>query len=192
MLLLLFPLFPQALNFVVLGSAVVAMATADDGTVALVLDVGSDTCRVGFAGADAPAAVFPSVVGRAHAQMLLMPGLRPQYVGTQAEAARGILQMFRPIENGLVTRWHDMEQIWHHIFYNELRVQPEDHPVLITEAPLTPKEDREKVLTILFDTWQEYGSELAWLVGCTSRFKTVGKQENTLQRHLFLLAVDRN
>lgn len=159
--------------------AAVAMATADDGTVALVLDVGSDTCRVGFAGADAPAAVFPSVVGRAHRQMLMMPGLRPQYVGTEAEAARGVLQMFRPIENGLVTRWNDMEQIWHHIFYNELRVPPADHPVLITEAPLTPKEDREKVLTILFETWREF-FWIGW-VGDQLRlgnhfFKTVGKQ----------------
>ena len=166
------PFFSQTLNFVVVRPAPVAMATADDSTVALVLDVGSDTCRVGFAGADAPATVFPSVVGRAHRQML-MPGVRPQYVGTEAEAARGVLQMFRPIENGLVTRWNDMEQIWHHIFYNELRVPPADHPVLITETPLTPKEDREKVLTILFETWRE--SFWTWL-RLYRFFKTVGKQ----------------
>lgn len=76
------------------------------------------------------------------------------FVGPKAEEHRGLLSIKYPMEHGIVTDWNDMERIWNYIFTkDQLSIFAEEHPFLLTEAPLNPKKNREKAAEIFFETF---------------------------------------
>jgi len=122
----------------------------------VVLDNGSGMVKAGFAGEEAPQCVFPAIVGRPKtASAMQGVAQKNEYIGDEAMQKKGILNLNYPIAAGIVESWEDMEKVWHHCFYNELRVTPNElKGVLLTEAPRNPKANREKMVQIMFETFE--------------------------------------
>ncbi|KAI7265393.1 Actin-like, partial [Hortaea werneckii] len=127
---------------------------ADLHNTPIVIDNGSGTIRAGYAGEDLPKCFFPSFVGRPKHLRVLAGGLEGDvFIGNRAQELRGLLKIKYPLEHGIVTDWDDMERIWQYIYTDELKTLSEEHPVLLTEAPLNPRQNRDTAAQILFETF---------------------------------------
>lgn len=122
---------------------------------AIVIDNGSGMMKAGFAGDDVPSSVFPTIVARIRQkdQCSFMGKVRTCWIGDEAQAHRGTCGMRYPVEKGLVSNWDDIESIWKYVFYDALGVSVDERAVMLTEAPLNPKANREKMQQILFETF---------------------------------------
>lgn len=124
----------------------------ETGAPPVVCDNGSGMVKAGFSGEDAPRSVFPSIIGRPKEKQAMVGGTAKDFfVGDDAQQKRGICTLTYPIEHGIVKNWDDMEKIWQHCFQNDLRVEIQSHNILLTEAPMNPKPNREKMTEIMFE-----------------------------------------
>ncbi|KAL2247325.1 actin-related protein 4 [Sesamum indicum] len=142
-----------------------------DEVSAIVVDLGSHTCKAGYAGEDAPKAVFPSVVGSID-QMEIddadnsdknsgsgpeskSKGKRKLYVGSQDLGfRRDHMEVLSPTKDGIVVDWDMVENIWDHALRKCLLVDPKEHPMLLAEPCSNTQQQREKTAEIMFEKYQ--------------------------------------
>jgi actin len=123
-----------------------------------VIDWGQGMLKAGFAGDDAPRAVFPSMIGRVRHNIAAMVniGEKEIYCGDEAMSMRGMLSLRHPMVRGSIADWNDLCHLLHHTFYNELRIAPSEHPLLLALAPTAAdtKSTRERLATLLFEQFE--------------------------------------
>lgn len=123
-----------------------------DAQIHCVIDNGSGFIKAGFSGEEAPRFFFPNIVGRTKVEGVYVGNEKKEsIIGTEAEQKFGILNITYPIQGGKITNWEEIEKIWHHTFFSELKIAPEEHNILLSESPFVSREDREKTLEIMFE-----------------------------------------
>lgn len=144
---------------------------------AIVVDNGSGFIKVGFSGQESPRSIFPAIIGNSNTTQIMIGGQNKDYfVGLEAQEKKVLLTLRNPIKDGIINNWDDIEKIWNHAFLNELHAVSEDYPVLMTEKPLTVRPHRERMISIMFDTFNcpAFYSNIQAIFALFSLGKTTG------------------
>jgi len=123
----------------------------------LVVDNGTGFVKVGYAGSNFPEHVFPSIIGRPILRAEERVGsalIKDIMIGDEAASNRTYLQVTQPMEHGIVKNWEDMKHLWDYTFDEKLRVDTRGRKILLTEPPMNPKVNRQRMCQVMFE---EYG-----------------------------------
>lgn len=65
------------------------------------------------------------------------------------------------MENGIVKRWDDMQQLWDYTFFEKMKVDPTGRKILLTEPPMNPLKNRETMCEVMFERYNFGGVYVA-------------------------------
>ncbi|XP_063971960.1 actin-related protein 2 isoform X2 [Diachasmimorpha longicaudata] len=141
------------------------------GRKVIVCDNGTGFVKCGYAGANFPAHIFPSIVGRPIIRAVNKIGdidvkqelcVRELMVGDEASKLRSLLEINYPMQNGIVRNWEDMCHVWDYTFGPEkMNINPRECKILLTEPPMNPTRNREKMIEMMFENYQFAGVYIA-------------------------------
>lgn len=123
----------------------------------IVLDQGTGFVKIGRGGTNFPDHTFPSIVGRpilrAEERQIGNVEIKDIMCGDEASAVRSALQISYPMENGIIRNWEDMGHLWNYSFYERMKIDPRGQKVLLTEPPLNPLANRERMVGTMFEQY---------------------------------------
>ncbi|XP_023236423.1 actin-related protein 2 isoform X2 [Centruroides vittatus] len=135
------------------------------GRQVIICDNGTGFVKCGYAGSNFPAFTFPSMVGRPIIRAAHKIGdieVKDLMVGDEASKLRSMLEVAYPMENGIVRNWEDMCHIWDYTFGpSKMNIDPKNSKILLTEPPMNPVKNREKMIEVMFEKYQFAASYVA-------------------------------
>lgn len=119
----------------------------------IVIDNGTKTIRAGLSGEENPRFIFPTIVGKPKRAYPIGSRILDYYVGENAIENRTLINLYNPIEHGIVANWDYLEMLYNNTFYSRLRENPEAHPVLLSEASMNTKKARNQMIQLMFENF---------------------------------------
>jgi len=129
----------------------------------IVCDNGTGFVKCGFAGANFPTAIFPAMVGRPimrYEESIDNVEIKDIMVGDEAAKLRSMLQITYPMDNGIVRNWDDAKHVWNYTFFERLQINPKECKIMLTEPPMNPMQNREKMVQVMFE---DYGFQACYI-----------------------------
>uniref|UniRef100_A0A8B9Q2U8 Actin like 9 n=1 Tax=Apteryx owenii TaxID=8824 RepID=A0A8B9Q2U8_APTOW len=130
-------------------------------TGAVVIDTGTGSCKAGFAGQQKPISEISTLVAYPSEQSLGSEKARPCTFSREEALLHADVDITGLTQSGIIINWEAAEILWQHIFYNDLMVPPEEHALLITDPPLSPITNREKMVGLVFESLHSPGIYIA-------------------------------
>ena len=134
-----------------------------DESEVIVIDMGSGFIKAGYSGEDLPRVVIPTVIGER--ENTVEDGstqnndgkpnkVYSKKVGNEAFAHRSDHELFHPVNRGIVTDWNRFTELLEYVFESELQVNSNQATVLMTDCPMSRKEDKHRMAQIMFEQFK--------------------------------------
>ena len=83
-------------------------------------------------------------------------------VGERCSRNRSNLEVTYPMKNGKVVSWEDMRHVWDYTFGEEkMNLDPKECLIMLTEPPMNPNKNREKMIEEMFENYGFHGAFIA-------------------------------
>ncbi|XP_005989977.2 actin-like [Latimeria chalumnae] len=141
-------------------------------TGAIVIDMGTGSCKAGFAGQALPSSVVESIVG--YPSRKTRKGLKGALFGKLAR--KHFNNIIEAVQHGVIVDWEAAVSLWQHMCFHDLKASPAEHAILVSDPPLSPTTNREKMAEVLFEDMNAASMYIAYqsILATYSYGKTTG------------------